>query len=108
MLLAIARLMLATVPPKVIVASLVPSPDDEGQTCGLSEAECSLSAVMATDVIDVSSTSAIELPVMAFAVSSLTRGRPEGVDRHVIHSSVGQGECARAGGQGLSVVYMKV
>ena len=27
---------------------------------------------MATDVIDVSSTSAIELPVMAFAVSSLT------------------------------------
>ena len=27
---------------------------------------------MATDVIDVSSTSAIELPVMAFAVSSFT------------------------------------
>ena len=71
-MVAIARLMLATVPPNVIVASSVPSPAEKVRSVVWARLKVPLLAVIATDVIEVSSTSAIEFPVIALAVSSLT------------------------------------
>ena len=71
---AIAELMLATVPPNVIVASSVPSPELAANVRPVVWARLNvpLLAVIATEVIEVSSTSAIEFPVIALATSSLT------------------------------------
>ena len=73
-MVAIAKLMLATVPPNVIVVSSVPSPELAANVRPVVWARLNvpLLAVIATDVIEVSSTSAIEFPVIALAVSSLT------------------------------------
>ena len=71
-IVAMALLMLATVPPKVIVASAVPSPAEKLRPVVWAREKVPRDAVIATDVIEVSSTSAIELPVIALATSSLT------------------------------------
>ena len=73
-MVAMARLMLATVPPNVIVVSSVPSPEFAANVRSVVWARLNvpLLAVIATDVIVVSSTSAIEFPVIALAVSSFT------------------------------------
>ena len=73
-MVAMAKLMLATVPLNVIVVSSVPSPEFAGNVRPVvcTRLNVPLLAVIDTDVIEVSSTSAIEFPVIALAVSSLT------------------------------------
>ena len=71
-IVAIAVLMLVTVPPNVIVASAVPSPAANVSPFVLAIVNVPRSAVICTEVIDVESESAIDVPVIAFAVSSLT------------------------------------
>jgi len=82
---AIALLMLVTVPPNVIVASAVPSPAAKVRLVVWAREKVPLEAVITTDVIDVSSTSAIEFPVIARAVSSLTA---DGVPRVLAGASL--------------------